>query len=113
MGIPVWCADLFLQSATSFFPFYKTGKLSTHSAKGPQKASSQDKAAISLHQKGPVISKQQMPNISITKKKLALHRKNEETTRSNVRSGTSATVSKVNSRYVVCCTSFITYGGMN
>ncbi|XP_021916762.1 myosin heavy chain, non-muscle-like isoform X3 [Zootermopsis nevadensis] len=78
-----------------------TGKLSIHSEEGSQKANSQDTAMVSVHQKDPFTSKQKMQNISIMKKRLALHRKNAETgKRSNVISGNPATVSEVDNRSV-------------
>ena len=81
--------------------------MSTHSAKGSQKDTNQDKADVSLHQESSLTHKEQTKNIDSMNM--------DEDTKfvgSNDISGTKATVTKLNARYVgsVSCTSFTAYG---
>jgi hypothetical protein len=86
---------IFLWSIINFLPFHKTGRLSAHSVKGSQEVKSKDKAALSVQQKGTAVTTEKLvQNTSIMNKSL-----NEE--RKSMGSRTSATVSNVNSRYVM------------
>lgn len=81
--------------------------LSTLSPKGSQKDTNQKKAVVSLHQESSATHKEQTHNIDVMKM--------DEGTKfmgSHAMSGTLATVTELNARYVgsVSCTSFTGHG---